>query len=62
MKETTLRQAFELQQFAPDQRLQAVIDEAHARVAARQLSDEELELVAGGVTPEQVKRPEEQSK
>ena len=59
MTESKLKNAFELQRFAPNARLQGVIDAAHARVAARELSDEELEWVAGGkqTLPEQPTEP-----
>jgi hypothetical protein len=49
MTEKKLSQAFELHRFAPSERLQRVIDASHARMAAREMSDDELELVAGGV-------------
>lgn len=46
MIEKQLSQAFELQRFSPSARLQAVIDKTHARTAARELSDDELDCVA----------------
>ncbi len=46
MKETTLYRAFALPRFVPNPRLQAVIDRSHARLAARELSDDELDFVA----------------
>ena len=49
MTESRLFRAFELQRFAPNPRLQAVIDASHARMEARELREDELELVAGGV-------------
>ena len=58
LKETTLLGAFELQRFALNPRLQAVIDRTHARLAARELSDDELDFVAAG-QPEQPEKPEE---
>lgn len=48
MTESKLKNAFELQRFAPNAHLQGVIDAAHARTSAREISDEELEWVAGG--------------
>ena len=59
MTESKLKNAFELQRFAPNARLQGVIDAAHARLASRELSDEELEWVAGGkqTLPEQPAEP-----
>lgn len=48
MTEQKLFQAFDLQRFAPNTRLQGVIDASHARMSARELADDELELVAGG--------------
>ena len=60
MTEKQLFQAFDLQRFTPNARLQAVIDASHARMAARELSDDELELVAAAGTPEErTGRPEE---
>ena len=59
MTGTTLSQAFALQRFAPNPRLQAVIDASHARTAARLLSDDELDLVAAAGAPEQAKTPGE---
>ena len=52
MTENLLYQAFDLQRFAGSPRLQAVIDASHARTAARELSDEELEYVSAAGTPE----------
>jgi hypothetical protein len=54
-----LKNAFELQRFAPNARLQGVIDASHARVAARELGDDELEWVAGGkqTLPDQSGQP-----
>ena len=49
MTESKLYQAFDLQRFAPNEHLQNVIDASHARMSARELDDDELELVAGGV-------------
>ena len=49
MTEQKLSQAFDLQRFAPNARLQGVIDASHARMNARELADDELELVAGGM-------------
>ena len=59
MTETTLYQAFAIQRFAPNARLQAVIDRSHARLAARELSDDELDFVSAAGQPEQAKKPEE---
>ncbi len=56
MTENKLRQAFELQRFAPNARLQAVIDRTHAHLAARELSDDELDFVAAAGQPQ---KPEE---
>ena len=65
MTEKGLYQAFDLQRFAPNARLQAVIDKTHARVAARELSDDELDFVAAAGAPEigpkPPKKPEERS-
>ncbi len=59
MTESTLKNAFALQRFAPNARLQAVIDRSHALCAARELSDDELDFVAAAGQPEQAKKPEE---
>ena len=59
MTEQLVSQAFGLQRFARNPRLQAVIDRSHARMAARELSDDELDFVAAAGPPEQVKKPEE---
>lgn len=58
MTEKLIYQAFELQRFAPNARLQAVIDKAHARSAARELDDDELELVAAAGVKEPENKPE----
>ncbi|MBR6351699.1 MAG: hypothetical protein IKR93_05195 [Firmicutes bacterium] len=59
MNEKMLYQAFDLQRFVGNERLQKVINRSHARVQARELSDSELEFVsAAGITEPQVK-PEE---
>ncbi len=57
MTESKLYQAFDLHRFAPNPRLQKVIERAHARVAARELSDEELDLVSAAGPAEQ--KPED---
>lgn len=62
MAERLLSQAFALQRFAPNPRLQAVIDRSHARCAARELSDDELDFVSAAGQPEQAKVPEEPPK
>lgn len=49
MTEKKLYQAFDLHRFAPSGRLQSVIDASHARMETRELVDDELEFVAGGV-------------
>ena len=58
MTEQLLTQAFALQRFAPNSRLQAVIDAAHARTAVRELTDEELDLVAAAGSKEPPNKPE----
>ena len=50
--EKRLFQAFDLHRFAPNGRLQRVIDKTHARLTVRELSDDELELVAAAGAPE----------
>ena len=59
MTEKQLYQVFDLQRFAGSARLQAVIDAAHARCAARELTDEELDMVAAAGAPEQHRKPKE---
>ena len=59
MTDKLLSQAFELQRFTPNARLQAVIDGAHARMAARELSDEELDFVAAAGVRTLPTEPEE---
>ena len=58
MTEKMLNQAFDLQRFTPNERLQSVIDDSHARMSARELSDAELEFVAGGVQTRNTKLEE----
>lgn len=58
MTEKQLFRVFDFQRFAGNARLQAVIDAAHARCAARELTDEELDDVAAAGIPEQEKKPE----
>lgn len=58
MTEKKLYQAFDLHRFEPSARLQAVIDDSHARMEARELSDEMLDYVAAAGTPEPPKDPE----
>ena len=58
MTEKQLSQAFDSHRFAANARLQAVIDAAHARCAARELTDEELDDVAAAGIPEQEKKTE----
>ena len=59
MTESKLYQAFDLHRFAPNPRLQRVIDRAHARVAARELSDEELDFVTAAGPTDEKKKPED---
>lgn len=59
MTESKLYQAFALQRFAPNARLQAVIDRTHARLAARELSDDELDFVSAAGVQEPQETPEE---
>ena len=59
MTERLLTEAFALQRFAPNARLQAVIEASHRRTASRELSDDELEWVAAAGAPEQAEKPEE---
>ena len=59
MKETQLYQIFDLQRFAVNPRLQKVIDSVHQRAQSRELSDEELDMVAAAGVPEPLKKPED---
>ncbi|MCR4621585.1 MAG: hypothetical protein K5663_05825 [Clostridiales bacterium] len=43
---------FDFQDYEKSDKLQAVIDRVHARYAARQLTDDEAELVAAAGQPE----------
>lgn len=59
MTEQLLFQAFDLQRFAPQSRLQAVIDASHARTEARELTDDELDFVAAAGATELPTKPKE---
>ncbi len=59
MTESKLYQAFDLHRFAPNPRLQRVIDRTHARMASRELSDEELDFVAAAGPTDEGKKTEE---
>ncbi|MBR6916559.1 MAG: hypothetical protein IKN38_00110 [Clostridia bacterium] len=62
MTERRLFQAFDLQRIDGNARLQAVIDAAHRRIKERELSDDELDLVAAaGITPAPKKPGEERT-
>ena len=50
--EKKLKMLFDYQDFEKSDKLQAVIDRVHARYAARQLSDDEVEFVAAAGRPE----------
>ena len=52
MTENMLFQAFDLQRFAENERLRSVIDRSHARMKGRELSDDDLDLVAAAGIPE----------
>ena len=52
MTEKRLFQAFDFQRIEENARLKAVIDASHRRMSARELSDDELDLVAAAGTPE----------
>ena len=60
--EKRLKVLFDYQDFEKSEKLQAVIDKVHARYAARQLSDDEVEFVAAAGRPEaniKIKNPEQ---
>ena len=61
MTTAKLSRLFDYQRFEKNARLQRVIDEAHRRVGARELTDDELDQVAAaGVTDAQTsKKPED---
>ena len=59
MTEKRLYQAFDLQRIETNAKLQAMIDAAHKRINERELSDEELDLVAAAGVPNATK-PKEQ--
>ena len=59
MTEKKLLQIFDLQRFDGNKRLQAVIDRAHERIESRELSDDELDLVAAAGTPHLPGKPGE---
>ena len=52
MTENMLFQAFDLQRFAENERLRSVIDRSHARMKGRELSDDDLDLVAAAGIPD----------
>lgn len=54
MTEKRLLQAFDYQRIEGNARLKAVIDAAHRRTSARELTEDELDLVAAAGTPETV--------
>ncbi len=62
MMERRLRQAFDFQRFEGNARLQAVIDEAHARMDAYELADDELGFVSAAGVPEQEKPDDEKKR
>ena len=62
MTERMLYQAFDFQRFTENPRLRSVIEASHARTAARELSDDELSLVAAAGSQIQTEKPEEPPK
>ena len=50
--EKTIRQLFDFQAYEKNTSLQSVIDAVHARYAARQLSDDEADMVFAAGQPE----------
>ena len=57
MSEKLLYQVFDLQRFAENRRLQNVIDRVHSKCAERELSDDELDMVAAAGVFEKPKIP-----
>ena len=55
MTTAELSRLFDFQRFEKNARLQKVIDEAHRRVKARELTDDELDQVAAAGAPEETK-------
>ena len=54
-----LKQLFDYQRFEENKELQQVIDSVHARYARRELSLEDMEMVAAAGTPELPEKPRE---
>ena len=52
MTKATLRSLFDFQRFEQNARLQKLIDATHSRVAARELTDDELDRVAAAGVPD----------
>lgn len=52
MIKAQLSKLFDFQRFEGNTRLQRVIDESHRRIEARELSDDELDLVSAAGAPE----------
>ena len=61
MTERRLYQAFDLQRIEGNPRLQALIDATHRRMSDRELSDEELDMVAAAGVSEPTKKPKEET-
>ena len=62
MTEKRLYQAFDLQRFVGNARLQNVIDAAHRRSASCELADEDLELVSAAGQQELLQKPGEKDR
>lgn len=52
MTKTKLKNLFDYQHFEKDPRLQKVIDGVHRRTEGRELTDDELDLIAAAGVPE----------
>ena len=55
MTTAELSRLFDFQRFEKNARLQRVIDEAHRRIEARELTDDELDQVAAAGAPDAAK-------
>lgn len=53
MTEAKLKSLFDFQRFENNKKLQRVIDNTHRRVEARELTDDELDLVAAAGVPDE---------
>lgn len=59
MTEEKLKKLFDFQRFEQNPRLQKVISDTHRRIESRELTDDELDLVAAAGVPDEqsLKKP-----